>query len=351
MSDRVSRAPRRRDRLGRNYYQSYPGWRSDPDFFSGEWNFFIVYQRYFEERWKTMLIDNVRGRGTFTEMYSTRSLPALIRAHGYGNRVFTVLGSDRPAFIGLLYVRRKISWNECSQVFSRGCFFEPVRMTDDEVVEVIDGRPDDGGAPGFHAVSVGPMPTYRARPQLQEVYVSLGTLENGDKIVMDVNGKPYKDNLGRVLVILRDHLVQPSYVDDDDEPRPRDRVVGPDPPVVVRRRVDDDDEQHDDGHDRMRDVLRRHGVDYDHLEYEAQVHRWMKEREMVERRSQFGAFSIAEATMQREEYLRNGIIQEREGVLYYVDPHPNTDGRFVPFTEGIDYRRYLPPRPRPPRDN
>lgn len=350
MSDRVSRAPRRRDRLGRNYYRSYPGWRSDPDFFSGEWNFFIVYQRYYEERWRTMLVDTARDRGVFTAMNSPLSLPRLIRKHGYGNRVFTVLGSDRPAFIGLLYVRRKMTWSECSQVFSRGCFFEPVRMTDEEVEEVLDGRPDDGGAPGSHAVSVGPMPSYRARPQLQEVYVSLGTLENGDKIVMDVNGKPYKDNQGRVLVILRDHLVVPSLVDDDDEPRRPGPVVGPEPapPVVVRPH---DEEPQDDGHDRMRDILRRHGVDYDHLEYEGRVQRWMKEREMVERRSQFGAFSISEATMQREEYLRNGIIEERDGVLYYVDPHPHTDGRFVPFTEGIDYRRYLPPRPRPPRDN
>lgn len=330
----------RRQRLGRNYYASYPFWKNDPDFFSGEWNYFIVYQRYVESKWLMQLRSNIAFYGTFYEYYSPRQLPEIIRAHGYGNRVFTVLGSDMNAFAGLVYVRRKTTWSHLNEILTRGCFFEPVRMTDEEV-ESVDLRRDEqpGGGAGGSSVIVVRRPEEEEIEENRYTYVHLQKMPNGDQMVVNEDGSPVKDERGNTYVVLHD------VVEEAVEEAMRDEGVPTPVPPPRRPEPSSGDEEE---RPRRRTFLERYGVDLNNPEFEARMYRWEKEREMVERRSQFGPFDIAQATMQREEYLRSGVIVNDHGVLRYRDPHPGTDGIFVPFTEGVNFRSYLPPRPRRP---
>lgn len=326
-----------KQRLGRNYYISYPFWRNDPDFFSGEWNYFIVYQRYVESKWLSQLRNNIAMYGTFYEYYSPRQLPEIIRAHGYGSRVFTILGSDMNAFAGLVYVRRKTTWSHLNEILTRGCFFEPVRMTDEEV-ESIGLRRDQqpGGGAGGPSVVVVP-----GREEVVEdrfAYVHLRRMANGDQMVVRDDGSPVKDERGNIYVVLRD-VVEEVVEEAMNEGNVR-------PPVPPRRPEVPSGGEEGERPSGRRSFLERYGVDLDNPEFESRMYRWEKEREMVERRSQFGPFDINQATLQREEYLLSGIIVNVNGVLRYRDPHPGTDGIFVPFTEGVNFRSYLPPRPR-----
>ena len=286
---------------------------------------------------------NIKNYGYYTPMYSPKQLPALIKEHGFGNRVFITLGSDRPAFIGLVDVNPKMTWLECSQKLSRGCYFEPCRMTDSEVESLRSGATPEEPTNVVTTTTV-------VVKEKEPVIASLLLLPNGDKVVVDDDGKPFLTHDGKPLVLTREVV----EVDDEQKEGPKRPLteIEEEPPKVRPREVVEEEEPPPR---RPRVEEEEPSVKFGEItpEWEFAMKKWLLERNYIRLRRREGPFPEYVARKQTQEYELMNIIRRKRNPdgtesrqYYYVDAHPKWKGDYAPFVEGVDFQNARRPKPR-----